>query len=209
MDIYFLDIEIIKKIDKKYFETHFPKRYSNSKRFLREEDRLRSVGAGILLSSILKIDEAQIKYNNFGKPYIENSTTFFNISHSKDYVVLAVNSSPVGIDIEFMNKNHLDISKKVFTNEELKWMDEDEINRFYQLWTIKESILKAVGKGISVPLKSFSVLNSIKNGYINIDEYRIYSKSEKVDNYTISVSSTNHFEMPKFQFLTEKDIIEN
>jgi phosphopantetheine--protein transferase-like protein len=94
-------------------------------------------------------------YNSYGKPNLLNNQLYFNLSKSKDLVVIAVSEkTPIGIDIEF-NKNMsslLTTSLSVFTSNEhiyLKNKSNDEkLKAFYELWTAKEAHLKRLGVGL-------------------------------------------------------------
>ena len=79
----------------------------------------------------------------------------------KDMFPLEEEKFPLGADIEEIEEKNLSVAHAVYTPEELIWMREDpdkEVIRFHQLWTWKESLMKAVGKGLSLAPKSFSVL---------------------------------------------------
>jgi 4'-phosphopantetheinyl transferase len=89
------------------------------------------------------------------------SNLHFNISHSGDYVVVAFSDCPVGIDIEKNKGNRLKVAQRFFTQQELNDLflfaeEQEQVDYFYQLWTLKESYMKAIGKGISMSLDSFS-----------------------------------------------------
>jgi 4'-phosphopantetheinyl transferase len=52
----------------------------------------------------------------------------------------------------------MEIAKNYFAPEELKFIQKNKKNQlinFYKIWTLKESYIKAIGKGLSHPLKSF------------------------------------------------------
>ncbi|MDA3904827.1 MAG: 4'-phosphopantetheinyl transferase superfamily protein [Bacteroidales bacterium] len=130
-------------------------------------DKQRSLIADLIVRRFyakeLKIDPFQLEfdYNDHEKPSLKNyPKAHFNISHSGDYVVVAFSDCPVGIDIEKNKGNRLNVAKRFFTREELDdlfaFQEEDQIEYFYQLWTLKESYMKAIGKGISMSLNSFS-----------------------------------------------------
>ena len=96
--IYILHTALIK--DNLSFISSFvnPKRKEKAERFVNENDRLLSFGAGYLLKRYLP--KGEIKENEGGKPYLDNGP-YFNISHSGEYVILGIHPSrDVGVDIE-------------------------------------------------------------------------------------------------------------
>lgn len=134
----------------------------------RKEEAHRKLLADILLRVLitqrLKIGNSAIEfeYNRFGKPFLKGNNTFhFNISHSGNWIICVVDSELVGIDIEQMKSIDLEIAKRFFSNEEVKFLfkanKQDQLERFYDLWTLKESYLKAIGVGLSKSLRAFSI----------------------------------------------------
>lgn len=107
--------------------------------------------------NFIKIDRS-----SFGKPFLKNHTRQFNLSHAGDFIVLATDETPVGIDIEYVRPlNDLEGLLENFSEEEqqtfLGMNEEEQLDRFYDLWTLKESYVKAIGAGLSCPLQSFTV----------------------------------------------------
>jgi 4'-phosphopantetheinyl transferase len=97
-----------------------------------------------------------------GKPAIRgNDTLYFNISHSGQWVVCAIASVPVGVDVERLRPVNPGLAKRFFTNGEFEMLqalpEEERTSKFIELWTLKESFLKAIGRGLTRNLNSFSV----------------------------------------------------
>ena len=146
---------------------------SNSKRtkikkFIRQKDSERVLVADILaryqICCRTGLMNKEIRFNNnkYGKPYLEKvKNIHFNISHSDKWVVCVTADKPVGIDIEKIKEIDFGIAKRFFSKIEYKELEKrsgkDKLHFFYDLWTLKESYIKAVGKGLSIPLNSFSV----------------------------------------------------
>lgn len=109
----------------------------------------------------LDTDKIKIRRDKFNKPYFLDLPLHFNISHSGDYVVCAVSSHSIGIDIEEISNIDINIAQKFFSKDEWEYLlNLDPPNRksaFFELWTIKESYIKFIGKGMYMPLNSFSV----------------------------------------------------
>lgn len=123
-----------------------------------------------LLAAYLEVKPESINYrhNLYGKPFIKMSQAriplVFNMSHSGEYVIYAFTMSGViGIDIEkpipipdmgLVAKYHFsDVEQEALSS----LPKHQQTIGFYQIWTRKEAIVKAVGNGITYPLDSFAV----------------------------------------------------
>ncbi len=125
--------------------------------FKQEADQDRSI-----ISSYLKnaLSEETLSINNNGKPFFENGP-YFNISHSGHYVVMAVSTSEVGIDIEENKNRDMSSLTRIFNEAEAKVIKEHQ--DFYYLWCAKESLIKCMGSTISTVKEIPSLpLNGLK-----------------------------------------------
>ena len=127
----------------------------------------------------------KILKDSYGKPYISDSDFNFNISHSGNTVVCVFSKQEIGVDIEEINEIDIDLFKDVFTPQELKEIKAEGLDKFYEYWTKKESVIKAVGKGMSIPLTEI-VLEEESSIY---DNYTWYTKSFKMNNKFCSITS--------------------
>src|SRR5689334_19467743 len=96
---------------------------SNEKRkkienFKRKEDSYRGLIADLLVRSLIirkysiSNEEIEFKNNLYGKPYLHNVSNFeFNVSHSGDWVVCAVDKFSIGIDVELIKPIEFEIAK--------------------------------------------------------------------------------------------------
>lgn len=106
-----------------------------------------------------------------GKPHPEGiNGIHFNVSHSGEWVVVAVSDHTVGVDVERIRKVPEGVAERFFSEPEKQWLfsspDESEkAHRFFTLWTLKESFLKAIGKGLTKSLSSFTVITNTTEEY--------------------------------------------
>lgn len=107
----------------------------------------------------------QFEYSEFGKPLVSDLSLQFNISHSMGIVAFAITlHDSVGIDIEFVRPlADLDqLAYRSFSRIEYKYLHQhpasERLKIFFQIWTRKESLIKADGQGLHIPLQSFSTL---------------------------------------------------
>lgn len=139
-------------------------------RYHRKEDRIRGLLGELLIhkiiSEVLNIPHSNLKFmtNAYGKPFVNECELEFNLSHSGDWVVCAFDQNPVGIDIEKIDTINLELAHRFFTQEEYNYImrgydERQQRKRFYLVWSAKESVMKAVGKGLSIPLNSFNVMS--------------------------------------------------
>nr|WP_215575444.1 4'-phosphopantetheinyl transferase superfamily protein [Bacillus mycoides] len=187
------------------------------KRLLNLCDINRTLIGELLIRSLIcqkyKINNEEIKfiYNEYGKPFLKNFSDFhFNISHSGEWVVCATANSNVGIDIERVSDiEALKLANEFFSDEEfydIPSMNSDEqINYFYDIWTLKESYIKTIGKGLYIPLNSFSIKKESRTliSYKNIPKDFYFRQYSIEPNYKISACATRE-EFP--QDIIIKDI---
>ncbi len=147
------------------YERASEERKRRSNRYLRKEDKLLCVTADALLKTALGTNEFQIQKNEYGKPYIKGRNDFYyNLSHSGKYAVIAFGNSEVGVDIQ-QHHGGTDmrlIAEQCFARDEKDYVwqsDRQSEERFYEIWTGKESYLKYIGKGLRKNMQSFSVLD--------------------------------------------------
>ena len=89
----------------------------------------------------------------------------FNLSHTKNMIICAVTlADDIGCDVEDMTRSNdvLAIADRYFSPSESKELFslpvEQQRNRFFDYWTLKESYIKAWGLGLAIPLKDFSFI---------------------------------------------------
>jgi 4'-phosphopantetheinyl transferase len=146
---------------------------SRAERFRFEQHRQRFiVGRGVLrslLSHYLNLDPAaiQFSYGENGKPALappSTSSLSFNLSHSHGLCLYAfVWRSPIGIDLEYQSPqiDREGIVRRYFSAREQSFFDklalEQRQTAFLTIWTGKEAYLKAVGTGLTTPLRQVEV----------------------------------------------------
>ena len=134
-------------------------------RYKIEEDKVRGVISQSLIMKMLTQElnmdpsDIVIKKNEYGKPFIEDIDIYFNVSHSGHWVVGAIDKKPIGIDIEeIKERGYKKLAKRFFTEDENNYiLEEDSLNRFFRIWTMKESYIKTDGRGMSIPLNTYSI----------------------------------------------------
>ena len=142
-----------------------PTRWEKVNKIKKEEDRLRSLAAGILLSYGLRengidLDACRLVAGVHGKPQVAGCEGLhFNLSHTGNYAVAVFSDASVGIDIEHRRTLKQSLLDKCCTEEEQAWIQSqpDKEMAFVRLWTAKESYVKWSGEGITFPLKSIAV----------------------------------------------------
>lgn len=132
-----------------------------------ESARLRTIAAGLLLRDVLGVrDDADLTYNEFGKPALAAGRPWFNLSDGGDWAALAVADLPVGVDLEPLREDWPAGLRRCFLPEELAWLDEaPTAERFFTLWTRLEAALKAKGTGLALRGRDFPLLEDGKPWY--------------------------------------------
>lgn len=189
-------------------------------KFRQWKDLQRSlIGKIAIIDIIMKkygIDKSEVLFqkNDYGKPYFTKEENFhFNISHSGDWIVCITDVESVGIDVEKVSDIDFGIAKRFFAKEEyeyfLKQKEEDKLSYFYDLWTLKESYIKAVGMGLSLPLESFAIIKEGDNISIKGAKKDYYFKQYVLPDYKLSVCSlnTNFPSLVKFKTVSDYSVL--
>jgi 4'-phosphopantetheinyl transferase len=89
----------------------------------------------------------------------------FNISHTSELVILGVsNRCAIGVDVENCHSCRpvKAMASRFFARDEIVELSalplSGQLMRFYECWTLKESYIKARGKGLSIATSQFSFL---------------------------------------------------
>lgn len=111
-----------------------------------------------------------------GKPYIDNSNIFYNISHKNKMVGLIISNSEVGLDIEYIDTENIkreSTLKYFFTEKERESITTNE--DLLTLWTKKESYIKLNGGMLRDAIG------------LDINNTNVIFDTFKLDNYIITI----------------------
>lgn len=147
---------------------------------------------GLFVEYSILYKKEKVDYGKNGKPFlVEHPEIHFNLSHCDGCAVCAIDTSPVGIDVENIRSFNEKTAKRVCTESELEFINSSASpeSSFFKLWTLKESIVKNTGTGITIPLRQFDFSifsdNTVK---CNHDEF-VFDLIE-YGNFVISVCKT-------------------
>lgn len=135
-----------------------------------------------VLESILNRPTKELKfsYEKNGKPFLEGSEAQFSLSHTEGLVACSVALRRVGIDVEKIpikekgGRNWDLLARRFFSADEKKHLfsraPEARQRVFYEIFTLKEAIAKADGRGLGWALGCYPVplspgIRSTTNGW--------------------------------------------
>ena len=110
-------------------------------------------------------EDVVFAYGRKGKPYLTGAAAglHFNLSHSGERALIALGRIPLGVDIERLRplRDPDAIARRFFSEAERAALAAQTAERkaeaFFACWTGKEAYVKAVGDGLTIPLRSFDV----------------------------------------------------
>lgn len=154
---------------KQYRACLCPAEIRKADRYLKQSDRHLSLVSRALvrylIAEVTRQNPQSLSFstNEHGKPFlVELPDIHFNLSHSHGAAVCALcRNAAVGVDVEDMGRHtDLSIAKRFFSSSEAELVSKasgaEKRKLFFDIWTLKEAYIKAVGKGLSIPLNSFS-----------------------------------------------------
>ena len=114
-----------------------------------DKNRILGIAVRVLLSKILNdydIPCGNLKKDEYGKPYLEDSDYSVSFSHTKNFVAVILSKNNfIGIDIETKMNQAFRIKSKFLSAKELIEVKNNE-RKATILWSAKEAIYKAYGK---------------------------------------------------------------
>lgn len=201
--IYLVDTDKLnnEELFSKYFSQMSDYRKAKISKMKMQKDKNLSLGVGILIDTYLQslgLREKDMIYEERynGKPYFKSlSQVYFNASHSGNCAVCTFADEEIGCDIEKSDIVNLEIAKRFFAKSECNHIlsaktESEQSERFFRLWTLKESYLKYMGKGLPGGLNSFEI---VLNNDIALKEKGVFQnirfKEYRYLDYYISVCS--------------------
>lgn len=202
-----------------------PYRREKIEKYKYEEDKKRSLAAGLLLNYATKcfvehkfikdcVNKVSIKdilnvYDNQydykivtiakGKPIFESENIYFSISHCGDYAVCAVSYQNIGVDIEVKRKKGLKVAKRFFKKSECEWIEDSE-ERFLKIWTLKEAYAKYTGEGIANVLPHIEFEYDDENN-IHMKKDNAYIQKIKIYQYSNGQNNTSKLNIIKSDYV--------
>lgn len=149
---------------------HFP---VHRRRSIVRRGALRTILAGYLGAGPAAI---RFIYGPQGKPALDEpaAAIHFNLSHSGELALVAVGQQPLGVDLEqWRQVADADlVARRFFTPNEVaaQRAAPDGNQLFLRHWTRKEAVIKAVGRGLSMPLNTFDISAADTGQIVQIDE---------------------------------------
>jgi 4'-phosphopantetheinyl transferase len=111
----------------------------------------------------------RLREGQHGKPELASRVSgrrlTFNLSHSRGVILAAITvDQEVGIDIEFVDSrvHFSEIARIVFSPAENRWLshslNDKGPRKYFQCWTRKEALLKAMGEGLSDKIRQVEIV---------------------------------------------------
>lgn len=190
---------------------HFP---IHRRRFIAARATLRYI-----LSLYLSLAPERIvfAYNEHKKPSLHTHALQFNLSHSHDMAIIGISlEHAIGIDIEKIEvDNKLDLAQRFFSLQEVAALlalpHPERTPAFYRIWSRKEALIKAVGKGLIIPLDQFSVSANDTPETIAWDNQNWFLRSLPIHHdYSAAIASQKNIDKIKFwSLINQKPKLDN
>lgn len=176
-----------------------PDEIKRAERYYQEKDRQRFIVSRGALRIILgrylgqQPEEIRFEIGPNKKPFVKTTgaAVNYNVSHSDEWVTIAISKTAVGIDTEKIDRSfaYQEILADNFSAEEILFINEDNsAEKFILLWTRKEAITKLTSQGLDERLKEIPSLdgNHQTNSNIINSSKAIKLVSFKLDSHNMA-----------------------
>ena len=131
------------------------------KLWMAEEQDAKRAAHALLEEKLREYGVERPEFDTFpgGKPVLKDGTLHFSLSHSGPFALCALDSAPVGVDIQTVRPRRPALLRRVCAPEELAWLEGrgDLWSAFALLWALKESRVKESGRGLTSPISAISI----------------------------------------------------
>lgn len=163
-----------------------PEEQTKQKRYRFEKHQLQYLVTRAMIRTLLshympetKAEEWCFEHNEWGRPKLKNEQNpnrlNFNLSHTDGLICCAVTQDhEIGVDVENLLRGGetIKIANRYFSPNEYEALialpADKQQSRFFDLWTLKESYIKACGMGLAIPLSDFSFTIPAENSHDGI-----------------------------------------
>ena len=188
---------------------------SRAHRYHREVDRNRFLYTRsilrVLLGNYMNLHPNEIFFTTSinKKPVIKNNTNWhINISHSGDWILIAISKTDVGVDVEKVIPDFAfqDMLSSSFSQEECQHIEASANSRllFYELWVRKEALVKATAKGLDddfAQIPSVDGVHQLEGDLLGATGNWTVRSFHVVDAYPAAVAYKTMSELPTFYTL--------
>ena len=204
--LYLLSADEARALPMAFCERRFPARVRRAEK-MPPDTAAHCLAAGALIAGVLHLHEDALRAGQYGKPCAPG--VFFSLSHSGGYALLAAAESDVGADLERVRPAPERVAARVFTPDEQRWLagSTDYDTRFFTLWTLKEALLKACGRGLTLPLQSLDVLPLLRGQSVQTPDGAFFGSTQQFDGYCLAVCTHASDPSAAPQRLTSADIL--
>lgn len=178
--VWFLSTDVSLDESRRFWTSLSHEEKNRAQRFKFQIDRDRFVAAHGALRMILRAycglpaESLEFSAGEYGKPRLLSKTPpiAFNLSHSAGCALIAVTSgSECGVDIEKIQsgRSEEEIAERFFSERENEWLGALPSDRrtegFFRIWARKEAVIKATGRGLSLPLREVDVISAVESKF--------------------------------------------
>ena len=160
MKVFIVDMSKLKvdelRVNLSSYEASFAENIQNShaqERYIVSKAIVRKLLADTKPLKGVAPSDIEIKVGSNGKPYVEGRPIYYNVSHSEDLLVVAIDNAEVGVDMEHMKeRNFKALTEYYFDGKESVieriLQSADIKTEFYKQWTLTEAEIKLAGVGL-------------------------------------------------------------
>lgn len=137
-------------------------------------------------------EKTPVILGKLGKPSLaEHPHIHYNLTHADGIAACTSGKSECGIDAERVREYRPNVMKRAFTESEMALVENAQIQAknliFFRIWTLKEAYVKALGIGISYPLKNIEFLPDGDDINTNVTGYSFRQYMLRDGEFVVSV----------------------